>query len=481
MTTTTPDTMQIVFVVPDDTVEYVGVQLLSGELKRAGFKQITAFSFTSRNLERQIRRFPHTVLAFCLFTPFAQRCIARAWQLKRALPRQHITTVFGGPHPQFTPDMIYADGVDGICFGEAEAAMVEYVQRYDFAARRPATDVRNWWIKDAAGAVHKNPLRPVSRDLDALSFADMSLFPRSTFFRRGLRRFTFSRGCPFNCRYCLVAGYARAYHLTPAEYYRTRSVASAIAEIKQCVRQYGGTVVGFRDSILGIDLPWMEEFSAHYRREIGLPFYCNQEAQTLSARHAHLLRQAGCFLVQLGLESGNERVRGEYLHKYFSDERFVQAAGYVKEHGMRLGTYNMIGIPGGTLADDLQTLTFNQRVRTDLAECKIFSFYPGIEIYDEYVAKGAHPEQFAVRHNVYWSVISDSTVRRDLPQLLRLHCLFNIFVYYRAPRWLVRALISLPLRPLYKLAALLIVRINLHYRKMLVPPRAAVRKDRHGA
>ena len=57
MTTTTPDTVQIVFVVPDDTVEYVGVQLLSGELKRAGFKQITAFSFTSRNLERQIRRF----------------------------------------------------------------------------------------------------------------------------------------------------------------------------------------------------------------------------------------------------------------------------------------------------------------------------------------------------------------------------------------------------------------------------------------
>jgi hypothetical protein len=36
-----------------------------------------------------------------------------------------VLSIFGGPHPTICPEMIYQPGVDGICIGEGEHALLE--------------------------------------------------------------------------------------------------------------------------------------------------------------------------------------------------------------------------------------------------------------------------------------------------------------------------------------------------------------------
>jgi radical SAM superfamily enzyme YgiQ (UPF0313 family) len=457
--------IKIVFVVPTKKAEYLGVQLLSAYLKRKGFFNIKAESYNSPLVMELARQESRVIFAFCLFTPFVKEFLDLCRKIKEV--NKNSVCIFGGPHPLFKPEIIQSPGVDAICLGEGEEALAEFVEKYYQCGQLPL-DVDNFWVKDKQGRVHKNKLRPLV-NLDNLPAVDRKLFPGSYFFRKGLRRFSLSRGCIFDCAYCTVAGYAKFYGIKPSEYYRLRSIEGSIGEIKEVLTNYGGSVVGFRDSIFGLDLNWLKEFCYRYKKEINLPFYCNSQANVISRKHIEYLDKAGCYLIQLGLETANQKKRIQMLNKCFSNQEFIEKAKLIKKANIRLGTYNIIGLPEGSLEEDLNTLKMNQKLRTNLVECKIFSFYPGMQLYGDYKKKGLTPEKYSVFHNIYWTVINDIQARRDLKKLLRLHCLFNFFVYFNFPRPLIKFLISLPLGFFYKIFALAVVRINLHYRKMIKP------------
>lgn len=40
-------------------------------------------------------------------------------------------SIFGGPHPTFYPEMIYKNGVDAVCLGEGEGALLELVENLE--------------------------------------------------------------------------------------------------------------------------------------------------------------------------------------------------------------------------------------------------------------------------------------------------------------------------------------------------------------
>ena len=49
-----------------------------------------------------------------------------AVRIKRQL---NIPIIVGGPHPTYSPEMIFGDGIDIICQGEGELAMLELRMR----------------------------------------------------------------------------------------------------------------------------------------------------------------------------------------------------------------------------------------------------------------------------------------------------------------------------------------------------------------
>lgn len=362
--------VHIAFVVPIAKFEYIGVGLLASCLRVRGFSNITVSQFDSPDLEALIKRSRLVILAFCAFTTDVDKLLRRSRALKARY--DNFISIFGGPHATFSPEMIESEGVDAVCIGEGEEAFPEFVEKYAENSGEIPKDVRNWWIKDNRGLVHKNPLRPLITNLDFLPFEDKSLFLNCIFFKKGFRRFVFSRGCPNNCNFCSINAFPKVYNISFREYYRVRSPESAVREIGETVDKYGGKIVGIIDSIFGLDIEWLDKFAFYYEKNIKLPFYCNAEAKIVTRGYVDCLKRAGCKLVFMGLETGSADVRAQVLNKRFDDTVFNNAVKALKDARIKVGIYNIIGIPKGNLQEDLSTLRMNQMIDPYMTFCGMF-------------------------------------------------------------------------------------------------------------
>jgi radical SAM superfamily enzyme YgiQ (UPF0313 family) len=456
--------IQLIFIVPSQKCEYIGIELLSSFLKKKGFNNVRVCSHHSFLRLRLFSFSAKTILAFSTFTAYAQKYIALSQYLKSKC--ENIISIFGGPHPLFKPEIIQTPGVDAICLGEGEEALVEFVEKYYQCGQLPL-DVENFWVKDKQGKIHKNKLRPLV-NLDNLPLADMGLFRNAYTFKEGVRRFIVSRGCLFKCRYCSVIHFSDVYNMSGKQYYRLCSARRTVEQIREGLELYGGKTIGFADSIFGHNRAWLDEFGFYYRKFIGLPFYCNTLVEMVENIYLDSLKKSGCYFIYFGLETANEKIRANVLNKHYTNQQLFKAVKLIKEKKLKFGAYNMIGIPGATLEDDLYTLDMNKKINPDIPDCKVYSFFPGTDLYNEYNEKDSLDPNNRPIYNVYWSVINNRRIRKDLPKLLRLNCLFNIFVYCKAPSRLERILIKLPLHFLYKFFALLVIKSKLYYRKMKV-------------
>jgi radical SAM superfamily enzyme YgiQ (UPF0313 family) len=90
----------------------------------------------------------------------------------------------GRPASTFFPEMIATEGLDALCIGEAEEAIVEFVERFSAGGSLPE-DVRNFWVRNGAGEVIRNPVRPLNHELDRLPFPDRDLFLQAHTSQRG--------------------------------------------------------------------------------------------------------------------------------------------------------------------------------------------------------------------------------------------------------------------------------------------------------
>lgn len=234
---------------------------------------------------------------------------------------------------------------------------------------------------------------------------------------------------------------------------------SAICEIRQTLRQYGGSIIGINDSVFGWDLEWLLEFSGRYRHDIHLPFYCHAEVSMCTEKYVDLLKYAGCHCLLLGLETGDSTTRRNILNKNFGNDDFLKVLHLIRSRGVKVGIYNMIGVPGSPASDDFMTYEINRRIRPENTRCQIFSFYPGSALYESKKAV----DNFRVSRNLRWAGVYDSETRKNLSRLQRFQCLFSISVYLNIPAPIVKFLICLPLRPIYAIAAFFTLRMPFYY------------------
>ena len=391
-------------------------------------------------------------------------------RLNRWLKRHwDFVSVFGGPHPTFFPEMIEEEGVDVVCRGEGEGAVLDMAKAIDEG--RSLEDIPNLWVKTADG-VRRNDLRPLLTDLDALPFPDRELRYESDPAGRDypVKSFLVSRGCPFRCTYCFNSGYAELYGPAAWCQPRVRSVENVVAEIQEVRRASRLEFVQFRESIFPWQEEWLEEFAARYAAEIGLPFYCHVRADLLTERRVALLERAGCVSVNMGIECGDEAYRREVLGRPMTDEQIVEACRLLHAHGIRILADNMVGLPGAGLEADWKTLRLNQECEIDYPLAMIFQPYPGTELGRRAEAMGLFDGGYdAIECNYYLRsplTYATETERRETENLQKL---FAVLV--EAP-WLERLV-----RPLLRwkpnLAFLSIFRAwyIYCYRRRIVPHR----------
>ncbi len=292
----------------------------------------------------------------------------------------HGWVILGGPFPTMDPeDCLSMEGVNAVCVGEGEDALLELVEAIETGGDYHR--IKNLWFKLPDGSILKNRLRPF-KDLRQLPPEDSSLFDLNRILP--LKNFQLEiilgRGCAYACTYCINHSYLKTYQrlcekaIHPGDYIRTKDPDMVIAEIRETIGRYPQiNKIAFIDDnfLMYKDLGL---FLSKYLKEIGLPFVCNVNPLSFSGNQGKLLKEAGCESVRFGVESGSERIRREILRRPISNQKVAKAVRIAKELGLITSFYNMIGLPTESKEEVMETLQLNAALGPDVV--KLMTFYP---------------------------------------------------------------------------------------------------------
>jgi anaerobic magnesium-protoporphyrin IX monomethyl ester cyclase len=241
--------------------------------------------------------------------------------------------IWGSTHPTVAPEDSL-EFADIVCLGEGEHALLDLAQslcRGD--ARR---DIENLWYKDD-GRIVRNAIRPLYDELDKLPFPDYG-DEQKHFIQNdeivagdpGRKAFNLdvmtSRGCPYHCTYCSNSMFRELYRGKGCAV-RRRSVRNVLDEIKaQSEKLPGLRRIDFIDEVFSWDKTWVEEFVEGYKRDVRLPFHCMQHPNAVNREVLKMLRDAGLERVEMGIQSGSERMRTAVFLRAVPDEKLIAAS-----------------------------------------------------------------------------------------------------------------------------------------------------------
>jgi anaerobic magnesium-protoporphyrin IX monomethyl ester cyclase len=274
---------------------------------------------------------------------FGSTFAALSYRTIRAVKEQHplLPIICGGVHPTARPDDVLKNtGADVCCLGEGEETIVELVRSY--LSGGDLSTVAGIAYRNNGGVL-KTTLRAPIVDLDSIPFPawDMIDLTKYSGFQRnrgGLSTATVpSRGCPFNCTFC-----SNPVWKLQKPWVRVRSPQN-IAEEVEYLYNRGIREIYLRADEMNPDIEWcLATFVA--LKQLGHPdlyFQCNLRAKPVTDELATALREANCWLIHLGIESGNQRVLDGVGKKITLDE-IVAACRTLKKHDIEVRGFLMM-------------------------------------------------------------------------------------------------------------------------------------------
>ncbi|MBN2054043.1 B12-binding domain-containing radical SAM protein [bacterium] len=426
--------------------EFLGTMYLSAILKQDGHQVDLFIEGGESDLMASVAAFkPDLVGMYCTTGD-------HIWALRTAARVKTVSgarIILGGPHPTFFPEIIEDTHIDYVCRGEGEEAVRELARALDGGL--PDSAIRGLWTK-SDGTVHRNELAPPLRDLDELPLPDRDIYyKRYELLRENpSKHFITGRGCPFTCSFCCNKAYNELYR-NCGPIVRRHAPERVITEILAVADKYPLKSVRFDDEVFLLKPSWILAFLEMYRQRVNIPFTCLIRADLTTEENISAMSRAGCYAAYFGIESGNDRLRQEVLKKTITRDAIMRTAHYLHKYGIAIGTFNMLGIPGETLDEAMETVAINQRIRTEYPWASIVQPYPRTELLEIARERGVleedlRPEDFSA------SYFNRSVIKNpQQDQLINLHRLFYIAV--KAPPLLpmIRLLIMLPPNKLFDL------------------------------
>ena len=296
-----------------DKVPNIGLAYLVSSIEHRHDVKLVDLIFNSKDYLKILRenlKDKPDIVGFSVTSFTFQNALFMARFIKEIYPDTPL--ILGGVHPTLVPEeTIQHPLVDAICIGEGERSFLEYLNALE-KGQEPM--VPGIWHKDRKGNITRNAPRPFNEDLDDIPFPnwdrwDVDLYLESSVLVTGSLYVLASRGCPYDCSYCSCHALR---NIAEGRYYRTRSAENVIKEIKINIDKYadkGLKALYVCDDIFGLDKRFLKEFSDLYIKEglnKRLPWGCQTRCDIVTDEWARQTRRAGCFLVSLGIESGDD-------------------------------------------------------------------------------------------------------------------------------------------------------------------------------
>lgn len=262
--------------------------------------------------------------------------------------------ILGGPDVSFNIDNYLNAGADFLIIGEGEETTYEL---YNAISRQlDFSDVNGIAFRENGVTVKTSP-RTKFRELDELPLPNRDAIPNEKYLavwkaNHGESSMTIStqRGCPYTCKWCSTAVYGQSYRRRPAHL--------VAAEMKMLKDKYNPDAIWFVDDVFTISHKWLTAFHEEVvKQDAQIRFECITRAERLNDEILRLLKEAGCFRIWIGAESGSQkiidamdrRVDVNHVRKMINDTNAL---------GIETGTFIMVGYPGETQEDISETIQY---------------------------------------------------------------------------------------------------------------------------
>ena len=402
----------------------IGPMCLSAVLREAGYRTEAVVGKAGRLVRRLAQIEGHALVCYSAMTGEYRGSLETAREV-RARFGGRVTQAIGGVHATLYPETIPLDVFDAICVGEGERAVVPLLER---ARGCSAQRIDN--IVDRVNPLETLRMTPLLSG-DELPLPDPELYTQHT--DAVLKEYYFiatSRRCPFRCTYCYNHVTAKVFKgLGP--YFVQRPVEAVIDEMRLVKDRYGVGRFCIYADLTFLDRSWFDAFIRRYRDEIRLPFKCLAKADQIDDSVAARLAAAGCDLVEIGVETASETRRHDLLNKRITDRHIREAVENLHRHGIRSASTNMLGYPGETYAEALETIRFNRSMGVIQPWFLLFVPFPKTDLGERAIREGRVKPGLLERvidHNPHDASLLDQEEIRRI-EILHKFC----YLLYRFP------------------------------------------------
>ena len=334
------------------------------------------------SLDRQIDTFEPDLTIINTATATINSDLAFASSIKKRLPDSKVGAF--GIHVSALPEESFAmnNALDFIIRGEPEETIKHLV--VSMKNGHGLKEVEGISFRQSGRIIHNRPRQWIT-DLDSLPYPNWDLV-KYLDYRLPLNRRPFlfvatGRGCPYHCIYCTQKTYYGSA-------YRPRSPRRVVDELTWLCSRYG-----VRDFVL-----WSETFTLNHKYvaelcglirkdNLKINWSCTTRVDLVNPGLLHEMKQAGCWLIAFGIESGSQRIL-DNTGKGHSVESSKAAVKMAKEAGLLVVGHFILGLPGEDKNSLMETMRLISQLNIDFAQFYCAVPFPGSPLYDLAMKEG---------------------------------------------------------------------------------------------
>ncbi|MBU0628892.1 MAG: B12-binding domain-containing radical SAM protein [Nanoarchaeota archaeon] len=318
--------------------------------------------------------------------------IPHALMISDKLKEMGKTIIFGGIHAELFKEQTCGDkSVDYVVYGEGEKTFFELIESLE----------KGKSVENITGLAYKkgdkvivNPARELL-SVEEIPDPNYGLIDLKRKFRAKPRTLELetSRGCPYQCRFCIdTIGWRRKWRAMPAE-----RVLRILERMKQ---DYDVEVVLFREENFFIDKKRVEQIAdGLIEKKLNIKWVTNVRADCfrdgyIDDAFMEKLKKSGASVFYIGVESGSDKIR-EYMKKEITSEHIYRSVELCGKYDVECKMGFMIGYPTETRKDMFDTISMiNKMIKvnpnTIINGPVPFRPYPGASVYEFCISSGLH-------------------------------------------------------------------------------------------
>lgn len=357
-----------------DLYPALGIAAIGAVLREAGYPvSIIDMPFdnpTDDELLVELHRRRPRVIGLTSVTMTYPVVVRLARRIRAELP--DTTLVVGGIHITDDPDAVLREpAFDYSVCGPGEYAMLAIC---DGIARGAVPDDLPGVGYHAGERSYRRP--PVPITYDDLPPTAYDLYPMEAYRQRyGHMSILTSHGCNARCIFCTSGNRGTAVRFVPLERIR--------AELTYIVRECGFQYVNIYDSNFTYRPERVRQICDMIIEEkLAFRWRCFSKTNGVDLALFKRMREAGCSHVLFGVETSHDRTM-RLIRKGSTRALIRSAFAMAREAGLRRVAYSIVGLPGETYEDVLETIDFIEELDAEFNVVSPISLMPGTPLMED--------------------------------------------------------------------------------------------------